>query len=272
MEESTTTLPLRDTARRRWLEALYARYHHPRFLDSDPIRVLYDYEAPRDREIVGLIAACLAYGNVKAILGGIGNVLRRLGPSPRRYVERSSAERIRADFHDFRYRVTAPADMAGLLVGVRSVVARHGDLHAAFLQHDAGDDPTTLTATAGWVGELCEGAGRPLHHLLPHPGRGSACKRLNLYLRWMVRRDPIDPGGWSGIRPSKLIVPLDTHLHRVALELGLTRRRQPNLRTALEVTEALRQVCPDDPLRYDFALTRPGILRTALTAFPALCQ
>ena len=243
-----------------FLEAIYARYHHPRFLETDPIRVLYDYDDPLDREIVGLVAACLAYGNVKAILGGIDGVLRRMGPSPRRYVERSSPERIRADFLDFRYRVTAPADMAGLLIGVGEVIARRGDLHTAFLRHDTENDPTVLTAMAGWVDELCEGAGRPLRHLLPHPQRGSACKRLNLYLRWMIRRDRIDPGGWSGVCRSKLIVPLDTHLHRVALAAGLTRRKQPNLRTALEVTESLRRVRPDDPLRYDFALTRPGIM------------
>ena len=95
--------------------------------------------------------------------------------------------------------------------------------------------------------------------MLPCPSRGSACKRLNLYMRWMVRRDDIDLGGWDRVPASKLVVPLDTHMHRIALAFGATRRKQANLRTALELTAAFRAIAPDDPVRYDFALTRFGI-------------
>ncbi len=95
--------------------------------------------------------------------------------------------------------------------------------------------------------------------LLPSPGKGSACKRLNLFLRWMVRSDDVDPGGWSGVDAGKLIVPLDTHMHRMGLEVGLTRRKQADMQAALEVTRAFRTIAPEDPVRYDFALTRLGI-------------
>jgi uncharacterized protein (TIGR02757 family) len=95
--------------------------------------------------------------------------------------------------------------------------------------------------------------------LLPSPGRGSACKRLNLFLRWMVRSDEVDTGVWQGVAASKLIVPLDTHMHRIAGQMGLTQRKQPDMRTALEITDRFRSIAPMDPVRYDFALTRLGI-------------
>ena len=97
--------------------------------------------------------------------------------------------------------------------------------------------------------------------LLPSPSAGSACKRLNLFLRWMVRQDNVDPGGWDSVSPAKLIIPLDTHMHRIGRRLGLTPRRQADLRTAIEITEGFRGICPSDPVRYDFALTRLGIRR-----------
>jgi uncharacterized protein (TIGR02757 family) len=98
---------------------------------------------------------------------------------------------------------------------------------------------------------------------VPSPVGGSACKRLNLFLRWMVRQDGVDPGGWDNVPQSKLIVPVDTHMHRICLRLGLTTRKQANMATALEITEGFRALAPDDPVRYDFSLTRLGIRRDA---------
>lgn len=249
------------SAKAQWLEAIYDKYHRPEFRGTDPIDVLENYPQPADREIVGLVAASLAYGNVKAILSGVRDVLSRLGGSPHRYLLDHTPAPIAKDFHGFRYRVTAGSEMAGLLIGTKRLIEEHGTLNACFVGHLSPDDRDVVPALGGFVRELCTASGRDLYHLLPHPERGSACKRLMLYLRWMVRRDAIDPGGWSGVHPSQLVIPLDTHMHRMALRLRLTRRRQPNLATAVEVTDSLRRFAPDDPLRYDFALTRPGILK-----------
>jgi len=246
----------------RWLEAIYDKYHRPQFRGLDPIDVLEKYNDPADREIVGLLAAVLAYGNVKAILGGIRDAIARLGDSPHGQLLDRCPNSISDQFRGFRYRVTSDVQMAGLLVGIRRLVQEHGSLNASFLHHLSPGDSDVVPALSGFVRELCLASGQELYHLLPHPERGSACKRLMLYLRWMVRCDAIDPGGWSGLRPSQLVIPLDTHMHQMALRLRLTRRRQANLRTALEITQAFRRFAPDDPLRYDFALTRPGILRT----------
>ncbi|MCD6487215.1 MAG: TIGR02757 family protein, partial [Syntrophobacterales bacterium] len=104
--------------------------------------------------------------------------------------------------------------------------------------------------------------------LLPSPAKGSACKRLNLFLRWMVRHDDVDPGGWDDISSSKLIIPLDTHMHRICLALGITKRKQADMKTALEITRSFQVMAPHDPVRYDFALTRLGIRKdTDITSF-----
>jgi uncharacterized protein (TIGR02757 family) len=260
-------IPRSGPARAAWLESVYARFHDPRFIGTDPLQVLYRYGSPSEREIAGLVAACLAYGNVKAIMGGIENVLRRMTPSPRVYLLDTSPAAIAADFKNFRYRVTSPTDMTNLLLGVKNILESRGSLNACFIAGNTGrarslngDDPH-LDAIAAFVDALADASGGPLRHLVPHPSRGSACKRLMLYFRWMVRRDSIDPGGWIGLDPASLIIPLDTHVHRMSLRLNLTRRKQPNLATALEITRRLRAICPADPLRYDFSLTRPGIMR-----------
>lgn len=251
----------RRADRARSLELLYEKYHRPEFRGLDPIIALDEHEAIADREIIGLIAAALAYGNVKAILRGVDGVIGRMGQSPYRYVVDTPARSLRRDFHGFRYRVTSADDMSGLLIGVKRIIETHGGINACFAGHVREGDQTVVPALGGFVEELCAASECRLYHLVPHPERGSACKRLMLYLRWMVRRDTVDPGGWVGVHPRQLVIPLDTHMHRMALRLRLTERRQPNLRTAIEVTQTLRRYAPDDPLRYDFALTRPGILR-----------
>ncbi|MCJ7774009.1 MAG: DUF2400 domain-containing protein, partial [Desulfobacterales bacterium] len=96
-------------------------------------------------------------------------------------------------------------------------------------------------------------------HLVAHPQKGSACKRMNLFLRWMVRQDAVDPGGWDDVSPSKLVIPLDTHMYRIGLRLGFTTRKQMDMHTAIEITKGFQKVIPDDPVKYDFSLTRFGI-------------
>lgn len=123
----------------------------------------------------------------------------------------------------------------------------------------SNDAETVLPALDAFVTELTAVfEGKPVS-LLPAPAKGSACKRLNLYLRWMVRKDNVDPGGWDGIPASRLVVPLDVHMHRISSSLGLTARKAADIKTAIEITRAFRKISPEDPVRYDFCLTRLGI-------------
>jgi uncharacterized protein (TIGR02757 family) len=245
---------LRDT-----LEEIYRRLNRRDSVGHDPVGFLLRHGDLRDREIVGLVAATLAYGRVRQINASVAHALERLGPEPARAArDRAGLE---AAFEGFKHRFTIGGEVAALLGGAARLQARHGSLGARFASLMEPSDDTTVPALGRFVREigaegLCDGSS-----LLPVPERGSACKRLHLFLRWMVRRDEIDPGGWEGVACSKLVVPLDTHMHRIGRALGFTRRKQADLRAALEITAALREFSPEDPVKYDFAITRLGIER-----------
>jgi len=250
------------------LERLYKRCNRREFVSPDPLEFLYRYEDPADRELVGLVASSLAYGRVLQVKKSIEDVLARMGPSPSRFVRDSTPASLCRTFSGFRHRFTTGDEMAAMLIGIKDVAGGYGSLHACFSGALERGSQTVASALALFVEELSAPSPGCRNSLLPSPARGSACKRLNLFLRWMVRCDDIDPGGWDDIPPSALIVPLDTHMHRVSFGLGFTRRRQADMRTALEVTDAFREMVPDDPVRYDFILTRPGIWKNAGVAFP----
>jgi uncharacterized protein (TIGR02757 family) len=240
------------------LEALYARLNRREFISPDPMQFLLEYPDLRDREVVGMVAASLAFGNVRQILRSVSAVLDQI-PSPARYLESVTRKRLERTFAGFRHRYVGDAELVDLLYGVKLVREKHGDLESAFIagRNDGGE--TVMPALSSFVRELASHGRLTNNYLLPQPSRGSACKRLHLFLRWMVRHDAVDPGGWTRVRPDQLIVPLDTHMHRISRSLGLTARHAGDIRTALEITHAFRRMVPHDPVRYDFALTRLGI-------------
>lgn len=239
-------------------EELYDCYNRRDLVHPDPLEFLYNYEDVRDREIAGLIAGCLAYGSVWQILKSVQKVLERMGP-PRGYMEARSEKEIKEEFKDFKYRFTTGEELGLALCGVKRVLERHGGLYECFIKGVEKSDENLMPALSRFVMELCSTFnGRP-RSLFPSPDLGSACKRWNLFLRWMIRQDDVDPGGWSEIPSSKLLVPVDVHMSRICARLGLTARKQANLKTAIEITEAFRYIDKDDPVRFDFPLTRLGI-------------
>jgi len=237
------------------LDALYEKYHHPEWIGTDPLKFVYRFESNADREIVGLIAASLAYGNVTYINTSISRVLKRLENSPSEFLNAASPERIRKVSEGFRHRWTSAEDLADLLCGIKAVVRDFGSLGELFMTEDEPDAHISSTLSQ-WVGRLKSGRSC---RLLADPGRNSACKRLHLYLRWMVRDDCIDPGCWNDISSARLMIPLDTHMYAFALSNGFTARKSADYKTVCEITEGFRKVDPTDPARFDFSLTRPGI-------------
>jgi uncharacterized protein (TIGR02757 family) len=262
------------------MESLYRDLNRREYVHPDPLEFLYSYHTRPDREVVALIASSLAYGRVKQILRSVAAVLAKLGPQPARHLGETSPLRLRRAMAGFKHRFSTGEHVAALLLGAKRVIGEFGSLEACFSRGTCPADQTVLPALREFAGRIAEAALRPTQgkqaagcgHLLPDPACGSACKRLNLMLRWLVRRDDVDPGGWTCVGPEKLIVPLDTHMHRIALALGMTTRRSADMRTALEVTAAFGGISPDDPVRYDFALTRLGIRDDLeLPAFLARC-
>jgi len=240
------------------LERLYCTYNRREYVHPDPLEFLYKYDDPLDSEIVGLVASSLAYGRVAQILRSVATVLDRI-PEPAKYVRIASKGKLERIFGDFKHRFTTGEEIASMLYGAGSVMRRYGSLQACFAKGLSDNDETILPALCFFVDEISSSAGGSLGHLLPHPSNGSACKRENLFLRWMIRRDDVDPGGWYTLSARRLIVPLDVHMFRISRALGLTQRRQADLRCAVEITESFRGFTPEDPVKYDFALTRFGI-------------
>jgi len=245
---------------KRTLEKLYRTYNRRKYIHPDPLEFIYNYEYDADREVVGLIASSLAYGRVSQILKSVSSVLSVLGPSPARYVRITSARSLSTSLSDFKHRFTTGKNMSDLLIGVKSILNDYGSLKSCFISCYDESQQNYIESITGFSEVLTKDMSYSCF-LAPSPCNGSACKRMNLFLRWMVRSDEVDPGCWRELPKSKLIVPLDVHMYNVAFDLGLTSRKQADMTTALEITQAMKSINPNDPVKYDFALTRFGIRR-----------
>lgn len=242
------------------LEQVYNTYNKFKYIHPDPLEFLYEYNDASDIEIVGLISSCLAYGNVKQILKSISIVLSKLKPTPYEYITGNNIKTFAKDFAGFKHRFTTDIDKVNLLTGIKNVLDEYGSLKECFSAGYSNCQKNLLPAAAHFTKTLNKYCKNSKSYLLPSPEAGSACKRLMLYLRWMVRKDDVDPGSWHDIIPnSKLIMPLDTHIYQISLMFGFTKRKSADMKTAIEITEKFRKINPDDPTKYDFALSRFGI-------------
>lgn len=257
---------------KRRLDRLYQTFD-PAFLSTDPLEFLHRYDSPEDREVVGLVASSLAYGRVATIRKSIEWVLEKAGPSPRRFAETFTARKGLRAFEGFKHRFNDGRDVACLFLFARRMIEEGGSIGAFFEQGLSPEDATVRRAVESFservlsIGassvygteELPAGAG--VRFFFPSPSGGSGCKRLNLYLRWMVRGpDGLDFGLWPGVGPERLVIPLDTHIARISGNIGLTTKKTPSWAMAEDITATLRELDPRDPVRYDFALCRLGIL------------
>ena len=242
----------------RTLDDVRARCDVRARLAVDPVGVVRRYSDPLDRELVGLLAACVAFGNVKTIRNKLEEILRRVGAPPHVRAEDEAATRLA--LRGFRHRVFVGDDVAGLLVGARAVQKKHGTLGAQFTALLAGHD--FREALAMLVDEI-RAAGRVRSkHLLADPRAGSSVKRLLLWVKWMTRPDDgIDLGLWRGVPTSALLIPVDVHIHKLSKNLGLTKRKDASWKTAVEITAALARFDREDPTKYDFSLCHMGMLQ-----------
>ena len=241
-------------------------------LENDPLSRCRRYASPEDREVAALIASAFSYGSVRIILKTLDGIFRAVGPSPRRFVEQFDPKRGLRSFAGFRHRFNDAADLCALLLATRLMLEAAGSIEAFFLQgHDTREEDVTRSLTAFSAAVLAQEY-RPVFgtstvpansyfpFFFPSPASGSACKRLCMFLRWLVRPDDgIDLGVWSGVSPSQLVMPVDRHIRRIARSLGLSSRNQADWKMAREITARLRELDPDDPVKYDFSLCHLGI-------------
>lgn len=259
----------RDPRIASFLEDIYSACNSPSRLRRDPLAIVKPFEDPADREVAALVCSTLAFGSVDLIMKACSRALAPLGVKPASSLARMGEAQLRDAWGDFQYRFCFPEDMIAIMRAIRRAREEEGSLEGLFLRGDDGG-ADVIGALGAFVKALkargkgdAKGTGAPREireNLLPDPERGSACKRLFLFLRWLSREDGVDPGGWPRVDRARLVVPLDLHMARVCHErLRFMPSRHANLRNALLATAAFRLYAPEDPVKYDFALTRPGI-------------
>ncbi len=250
------------------LDRLYDSFNYPEAA-LDPIQIVRRYDRADDREVVGFCAAALAFGRVASVMQSIERLLAAAGPHPADYVRRFDPSRDGAALAPFVHRWTRGADLAALLWLLRQMLDRSGSIEAFFAEGDEGgvdvEQALDSFSTRALALDLKRAYGRVprrpgVCYFFPRPSAGSGCKRLNLFLRWMVRRDRLDLGVWTRLPPSRLIVPLDTHVVRLGRCLRLTRYTSPGWPMARDITASLRHLDPADPVKYDFALCHVGMM------------
>ena len=240
-----------------FFEKIYSLYNRDMYIRPDPLELVLRYDDPADQEVAGLIASSFALGNVAAILKCVDGLLTPLG-KPSKALRTLSQTQLRHLYAGFRYRFFSEEDLHMLLSGIQGCLRQYHSIVRCYQECLARNAMETVQALSEFARIFYGFGGGPVK-LLPLAERGSACKRLNLYLRWMIRRDSVDPGPWKGIPASVLLVPMDTHMLRISRRLGITRRKQADMKTAAEVTAFFRTLRPDDPVKFDFSLTRMGI-------------
>jgi len=246
------------------LERLYRDFDWTARIEKDAIQFPLRYADPADREVAALLTACLAYGRVDLFGPWIDWALARMAPAPHRFILGFDPEKDGPRFDGFRYRFNRPRDLAAFCLATQRVLLGHGSLRACFLSGYAEAAPDVGPALERFVQAFRSQDLRPIfprgrlsrgyRHLFPLPSRGGPCKRLHLFLRWMVRREPPDFGLWREVSPAKLLIPVDTHVENMSRAVGLTRRKSRTWRMAVEITKRLRLLDPSDPVKYDFAL------------------
>jgi uncharacterized protein (TIGR02757 family) len=251
------------------LDTLYSAFNLEHVV-SDPIWIVRRFRHPADREIVAFCAAALAFGRVQSVLNSIEALVGVMGDRPADFVRRFEPEVHGAALFPLVHRWTRGVDLVALLWVLRQIVERGGSIEGFFAEGLAEGDTTVEGALESFSRralalDLGEAYGQVpdkpgVAYFFSRPSSGGACKRLNLFLRWMVRIDRVDLGIWSRVKPSQLVVPLDTHVIRVGRCLGLTRLTSPGWRMASDITASLRALDPRDPIKYDFALCHLGMM------------
>ena len=245
-------IPGNEEDLRGWLEGQTLKFNRPEFIRTDPIQIPHTYTRKQDVEITGFWTAVLAWGQRKTIIQKANALFALMGESPYEFIV-NHQEPERQRFLEFKHRTFQSLDTLYFLSFLQHHYRNHDSLEVAFLQGNTMAE--RLINFQEYFFSLPYAPSRTRKHI-PSPARQSTCKRLNMYLRWMVRRDTsgVDFGLWNRIKPSELKIPLDVHVDRVARNLQLIDRKQTDWVTVLELTDRLRQFDHLDPVKYDFAL------------------
>lgn len=252
-----------DEALKVYLDELVVQHNRLDFISDDPIQIPHQFSQLQDIEITGFWVAMLAWGQRKTIINKANELVKLMDNTPYDFIV-NHTEKDRERFLTFKHRTFQATDTLYFLEFLQQFYRQYDSLETAFLAPNLMDDETVEPALIHFQKQffsLPNAPKRTQKHIAT-PTRNSTCKRLNMFLRWMVRKDEsgVDFGCWNKIKPAQLLMPLDVHVERVARRLNLIQRKQRDWKTVLELTERLRQFDPDDPVKYDFALFGMGVL------------
>ncbi len=250
-----------------YLDALVDRYEQPAFIADDPIAIPHGFDDPRDQAVIGLYAALLAWGRRATIMNKLEELCERMGYAPYAFVRDFDPERDRAALDGFVHRTFQPVDAFWLTHNLSLLLQAHGTIEHLFARHLSSEAPDVGPAIQGFSHAVMHAHPQTPQRLRKHlarPNAGSACKRLAMYLRWMVRPGPVDFELWTTIKPEQLVLPLDVHVGRQARALGFIERRSNDWKAVQVLTERCRLLDASDPARYDFAFFGAGAYEDAL--------
>ena len=250
-------MKMNKTELKAFLEGMYYVYARREIINPDPLYFLYSYHDVRDLEVVGLIASSLAYGRVAQIMKSVERVLAYLGSEPHKFLINNNRFDLLPE--TFKHRFTTAYDMNNFLRNISGVLREYESVEGFMSECLNISEGNIFSALDRFSERLSLNRAPESFSLITAPKDGSACKRLFLFLKWLVRHDDVDPGGWKVLSPSELIVPTDTHMHKMGMKLGFTKRKNADLKCAVEITNGFKEICPEDPAKYDFVITRIAI-------------
>ncbi len=245
-----------------YLDSLVAYYEQPTFIDSDPIAVCHGFDDPRDQEVIGLYAALLAWGRRATILDKLMELCERMQQRPYAFVRDFDRSRDAPRLDGFKHRTFTSGDAIWFTANLRCLLQKHKNVEAIFAADHSRSAMDTGRAIQGFSERMMRAHACTPSRLQKHlarPLRGSAAKRLCMFLRWMVRTGPVDLGLWQSIDMHQLVLPLDVHSGRQARDMGVLKRSSHDWKAALELTRVCRRLCPEDPARYDYAFFGLGV-------------
>jgi uncharacterized protein (TIGR02757 family) len=248
----------------KWFEC----YHKPEYLVMDPLVCVRKLKGALNREVGALISSVISYGRVEIIIKNCELLFSEMEWSPADFIQSTSGKTVRKLFNGFRHRFTSSDDMVTLIEVLRVILKDSGSIENFFCMDTPVQEQPLKESIISFTKKVkkiaCKNvsySGKGFDYLFPSPDSGSACKRINMYLRWVVRDDDgIDLGLWKAVKPSQLIMPVDTHVAEQSRLLGLTERNNADWKMAEELTFRLRKIDPNDPIKFDFSLCRAGMV------------
>jgi uncharacterized protein (TIGR02757 family) len=251
---------------KKYLDDLVKEFETPEFIKDDPVQFPHRYSDKKDIEISGFISSVFAYGNRKKIIQNLECIHSKFDGEPYKFVKNFDMKKNSEFFKGFCYRFNKENDIIFLIHILKEMIEEFNSLENAFMEGFSEKDKNIRQALISFVDKLrrkipCEEdkCRKSFFHLIPSPEKGSSCKRFNLFLKWMVRKGPVDFNLWKNIPEEKLIIPLDVHVSKVSRLWKLTERKCDDWRTAEEITENLKKYDSKDPVKYDFAIFGAGI-------------